>query len=324
MNLDGRSPPVALILSGVKFESNPTQNLLQEPVILANVLATPTVSENTDVIYVSATNELRINGTGFKGAKKVDLYFNPPLFVEVGYEIVSPFPLTKEQVVLRLRHNYKWREEPGPLSVVGVDTGGGPVKLNGEEGVLVANVENDLELHDISVEATATEQLIYHDEPKIYIKGKGFNPQGNTLRFANGILGKSVNYTTKSTTSELILLSLVPTSAWRKNVENLPGYLTLLAVNAGEGFVAVGPTNANKGRDVATVFERPVVYSSQVWIILSKIFMRFLKSISFLPRLSYSELTPMSYTSPVLASQVLWRTPKYFSSHLLLKEPITP
>jgi len=38
--------------------------------------------------------------------------------------------------------------------------------------------------------------------------------------------------------------------------------LTLLAVNAGEGYVAVGPTNAAKGRDIATVFERPVVYSS--------------------------------------------------------------
>jgi hypothetical protein len=51
-------------------------------------------------------------------------------------------------------------------------------------------------------------------------------------------------------------------SHWRKNVENLPGYLTLLAVNAGEGYVAVGPNNAGKGRDVATVFERPKIYSS--------------------------------------------------------------
>jgi hypothetical protein len=57
-------------------------------------------------------------------------------------------------------------------------------------------------------------------------------------------------------------LPLKTGSQWRKNVENLPGYLTLLAVNAGEGFVAVGPTNAAKGRDVATVFERPDVHSS--------------------------------------------------------------
>jgi hypothetical protein len=67
-----------------------------------------------------------------QGVKKVDFYFSPPLFKEVGYEVVSAFPLAKDQVVLRLRHGYKWREEPGPLSVIGIDTGGGPVKLNGE------------------------------------------------------------------------------------------------------------------------------------------------------------------------------------------------
>jgi len=71
-----------------------------------------------------------------------------------------------------------------------------------------------------------------------------------------------VNYTTVATSETSISLRIVPGSHWRKNVENLPGYLTLLAVNAGEGFVAVGPTNAAKGRDVATVFERPNVYSS--------------------------------------------------------------
>lgn len=238
-------------------------NLLPDEVILANVLATPTVEENTKVIYQTATNELRINGTGFMGAKKVDLFFNPPLYKEVGYEIVSPFPLSKEQVVLRLRHNYKWREEVGPLYVVGVDTGGGPVKLNGDEGIQVADVQADLDLHEVSVQASATEQLVYHDDPRIYIKGSGFNPSGNTLRFANGLLGKGLNYTTKSTTDQLITLTLVPGSHWRKNVENLPGYLTLLAVNAGEGFVAVGPTNAAKGKDIATVFERPDVFSSQ-------------------------------------------------------------
>ena len=82
------------------------------------------------------------------------------------------------------------------------------------------------------------------------------------LRFANGLLGKGVNYTslTQSTTS--IVLTLSPGSHWRRNVENLPGYLTLLAVNAGAGFVAVGLTNAIKGVDVAKVFERPLLFSS--------------------------------------------------------------
>ena len=234
--------------------------------ILAQILATPTAEESDLVLYQTASNELRINGTGFMGSKKIDLFFKPPLYVEVGYEIVSKFPLTKDQLVLRLRHGYKWRETPGPLLLVGLDSGGGPVKLNEGEGIQIADVQADLDAHGVTVLATATEQLIYNDEPKVFIKGSGFNPQGNTLRFSNGLLGKAVNYTVKANTPELLTLSLVPTSHWRKNVDNLPGYLTLLAVNAGEGFVAVGPTNSGKGRDIATVFERPSVYSSNVSI----------------------------------------------------------
>ena len=256
---------MALILSSISFGTNPTKNLLPEPVIVANVVATPTIAENLGILYSSASNELRINGTGFMGVKKVELFFSPPLFAEIAYEMVSPFPLVKDQVVLRLRHGYKWREgddSVGPLSVIGIDTGGGAVKLNGDIGVVVANVAADLEEHGVTVESTSKEQAIYHDETSITISGAGFNKQGNTLRFANGILGKGVNYTTTLTTPTSISLRLVSGSSWRKNVESLPGYLTLLAVDAGEGFVAVGPLNAGKGREVATVFERPDVHSS--------------------------------------------------------------
>ena len=196
------------------------------------------------------------------GAKDVDLYFKPPLIKEVAYEVVSKFPLIRDSVVLRLRHDYKWREEPGPLAVVGVDTGGGPVKVNGDDGVRVAEVQADLDAHGVTVESSADKQIIYHDDPNLQVYGTGFNPSGTTLRFANGILGNNVNYTTVSTSDTLMQLRLHAGSHWRKNVENLPGYLTLLAVNAGEGYVAVGPNNAGKGRDIATVFERPSIYSS--------------------------------------------------------------
>jgi hypothetical protein len=218
------------------------------------------VDENLDnILYQSASNELRINGTGFIGAKKVDLYFSPPLVKEVAYEDVTKYPLQKDEIVLRLRHNYKWREEVGVLSVVGVDTGAGPVKLNGDEGIQVAEVEENLDAHGVAVFASA--QRIYADEPDIVITGVGFNEVGNVLRFTNGILGNNVNFTTVSTDTDSIKLRLTPGSFWRKNFENLPGALTLLAVNAGEGFVAVGPMNSGKGKDVAMVFERPVVFS---------------------------------------------------------------
>eukprot|EP01034_Spumella_vulgaris_P039210 gene39210-48428_t len=190
------------------------------------------------------------------GAKKVDLYFSPPLKKGVAYEDVSVYPLVRDQVVLRLRNKYyKWSEVEGPLTIVGVDTGGGPVKLNGDDGVKIGDVVENALPYRVTVD-----QLIYNDETNLIISGTGFNHIGNTLRFSNGISGNNVNYTTLSTTTTEISLRIAPGSFWRKSSDNLPGVLTLLAVNSGEGFVAVGPNNAGKGRDVAMVFERPTAF----------------------------------------------------------------
>ena len=136
---------MALILSAVYFSSDSRKNLLPEPLIIAQVLDTPAVAGNEDVLYQSTSNELRINGAGFIGAKKVDFYFKPPLVKEVAYVDVSIYPLSKDTVVLRLRHNYNWRDTPGELTIVGIDTGGGPVKLNGDDGVIVAKVQKNLD-----------------------------------------------------------------------------------------------------------------------------------------------------------------------------------
>ena len=166
-HLTDRTRPVALVLSAVYFNGDTKKNLLPEPVIVAQILYTPSVDEKEDVLYQSASNELRINGTGFIGAARVDFYFMPPLVKEVAYEDVSIYPLSENQIVLRLRHSYNWRETPGPLSIVGIDTGGGPVKLNGDEGVLVANVEKNLDAHDVDDmgEATVDTQHMYIDTP---------------------------------------------------------------------------------------------------------------------------------------------------------------
>ena len=252
--LEGRAPPVALVLSKVAFKQSPDKNLLpaSESIIVAQVLETPTASESVDVIYTTATNELRIKGTGFAGAKGVDFYFDPPLYKEVGYEVVTRFPTIENQITLRLRHRYKWRDEPGPLKLVGIDTGGGPVKLNGEDGVIVATVQADVGSHGVTVDSTAGTQQICSDQSEIVVKGEGFNPLGNTLSWANGLLPRGVNYTTLYNNETSITLRLNPGSHWLAPA-SVPGFLTLLAVNAGEGFVAVGPTEAKLGARIARV-----------------------------------------------------------------------
>lgn len=260
VNMDGRNPPVGLVLNSVSFGERGT-NLLGKPVIVAMVLATPTVKESTDTLYMTASNRLVIKGSGFAGAKDVDLFFDPPLYKEIEYEVSSSFPLQENEIELRLRHNYKWRKDAGALVLVGIDTGGGPAKVNGDDGFVVAIVQEDLESHDVSASNTADEQVIYHDTPSLKIKGSGFVEGSTQVRFDNGLLGKGVNYTIMSTAEDQLNLMLTPGSFWRKNVVNLPGYLTVVAVNVGGGFVNVGPINALKGQDVAKVFERPQVFS---------------------------------------------------------------
>ena len=72
-----------------------------------------------------------------------------------------------------------------------------------------------------------------------------------------------MNYTTVEHTKELIRMKLGDGSKWRANPANLPGPLILLAVDAGGGFVPVGPTEAKKGRTVATIFETPSVIKNE-------------------------------------------------------------
>jgi hypothetical protein len=251
----------------VKFASNPDKNLLAEPVIVAQVLSTPTVIATYYRVFMSASKELRINGTGFIGARKVDLYFQPPLVKEVAYDDVTPYPLTENQVVLRLRHGYNWRDTPGPLLVTGVDTGGGVVNAKNYFGAQVANVLDDQDLIPVAVFPTANTQLIYHDQPDIAIVGQRFNPAGTVLRWENGLTGyNGWNYTTVSITNNTIELQLLPGSVWLRSFDKVPAPLSIIAVNAGGGFFVTGPINSKKGCDVATVFERPTVLTNPIKI----------------------------------------------------------
>lgn len=51
-----------------------------------------------------------------------------------------------------------------------------------------------------------------------------------------------------------------------QNPNSLPGVLVLLAAEAGDGWVPLGPTAAKAGRKVATVFEDPSVEASDIEI----------------------------------------------------------
>merc|ERR1719326_2745296 len=196
------------------------------------------------------------------------LVFDPPIQSGVDYIMQ---PRSEGAVQLTLKSGKSWRPdgEPGPLKLKRINTGAGDLRIDAKYGgVTVAEGQANLGAHGVTVETTAEEKL-YQSQGELTVLGTGFNtsrlagapglPNPNTLRWANGLKGRGVNYTVVEASGHgtQLNLRLVPGSKWRINPANLPGPLVLLAVNAGAGFVPVGPTEAKKGRVVATVFEDP-------------------------------------------------------------------
>jgi hypothetical protein len=137
--LTNLTPPVPITLTSIKFGADSTKNLLLAPVVVATVLPVPSLKANEKTIKATEAT-LRINGTGLVGSKRSDLYFQPQLIAGTHYDDVSEYPLVNSELVLNLKEGYKWRNDSGPLTVMGIDTGAGFVKLNLGDGVVVANV----------------------------------------------------------------------------------------------------------------------------------------------------------------------------------------
>jgi hypothetical protein len=185
-----------------------------------------------------------------------------------------------------LKTDRKWRSdgEPGPLRLRRIDSGAGALRIDPRfGGVTVAEVQVDLGGHGVTASANPA-KLMYQNAPNLEIKGSGFahveqvsNFGPPRLRWANGLLGRGVNYTVSTYDDNKLELVLKPGSVWRRNGANLPAPLTLLAADVGSGLVAIGATEARKGIRVATVFECPKVnpqpltslfrtHSAQLWI----------------------------------------------------------
>lgn len=289
-----------LYLSEYKDDKLGSGNLLDAPVAVAQVIETPQVMHGGDkVIYMTGTPVFNINGTGFR-PKETSLTFDPPLTRDVDYVMVVRSPTF---IQFTLKTGKKWRSDgdPGPLKLKKIDTGAGPLRVDfNYGGVTVAEVQVDLGAHGVTVESSP-DTKVYQSTQVLRIEGAGFNTDGpsNSLKWANSLRGKGVNYTITTATSGSLSLQLNEGSRWRANPTNLPGPLTLLAVNAGAGLVPVGPTEAKKGRVVATVYQDPFVaanptktvfltHTHELWI-TGNGFVRGSTSLTFDPPLSFGD-----------------------------------
>ena len=214
-------------------DENHTISILRESVVVAYIISMPKVETAAKTIYMTATPELRINGTGLIGARSLALDFSPPLKAGEDYEFTSKFPLVEDTFSLRLIKGKHWRPMPGDLLLTQIDTGAGPVLVNGSginSGVLVAVVKTDASerwgQHPVWVENTAAKQLVYHDESSVIISGDGFNPHspGTAVKFSNGLSAN--DYTAAMTTETQIMLKLRYGHFWFQDLEALPAALT--------------------------------------------------------------------------------------------------
>lgn len=260
-----------LYVTALRASAEGPNELENGMVQVAQVIETPRVMAASDskMIYMSGTLKLGINGTGFR-QKKTMLMFDPPLEVSTDYEMLVRSS-TFLQLTLKTQGHWRSDGQPGPLKVRHIDTGGGWLKIDPSEGgVKVAEVQADLAAHGVTIQSNP-DLAVYQSQTSLTISGAGFDttPSANTLVFLHSLRGKGVNYTISGGSTSSLVLSLQTGSKWRLNPETLPGSLTLLAVNAGAGFVPVGPTLSKKGRVVATVYADPSVTASSGTIYMS-------------------------------------------------------
>ncbi|KAJ8609149.1 hypothetical protein CTAYLR_006081 [Chrysophaeum taylorii] len=272
-----------LYLQSVVVDEHGPKNQLTTATPVATVIEPPSVVRGEDkLVYMTNPSRFLINGTNFRDGT-MSLVFDPPLIRDVDYALAVRSSTCMQ---LALKTGRKWRSdgEPGPLKLRRIDSGAGALRIDPKYGgVVVAEVQADLGGHGVVVEPNPS-LVMYQTDPSLVVKGSGFGHVKQVegfgpprLRWGNGLLGRGVNYSASEYDDVRIELVLKPGSMWRRNGANLPAPLTLLAVDAGSGFVAVGATEARKGVRVATVFEAPVVrpnplvslfrtHSAQLWI----------------------------------------------------------
>ena len=123
-------------MSSVTFKSNPRTNLLVDPVVVAYIHPVPSV-KTSEVSISQDAPELKVTGIHFMGSSKIDFFFKPELLKTVAYEDVSTYPIgANNEATLRLKPGQVWRAESGPLVMIGVDTGAGPVRVGGKYPLL--------------------------------------------------------------------------------------------------------------------------------------------------------------------------------------------
>ncbi|KAG5177614.1 peptidase S1 and S6, chymotrypsin/Hap [Tribonema minus] len=216
---------------------------------VATVYEDPSVKASEVEIFRTHTHTLSIQGAGFNDEfSPVFKFEGDHLQPRKDYYVNV---VNRTHVDLMLTTDDAWAPAAGPLKVVSVDTGAGPVAL--EPPVTVAEVVDDTAEHPSGVTVTPSNtQVIYQSDAsrEINIAGTGFNSHP-TLVF-DPPLKAGTNYTVVAAVDTMITLRLQPGKKWREAA----GPLMLMSIGAGAGPVPLG---GSKGIKVAFILADPTV-----------------------------------------------------------------
>ena len=134
---------------GISLEATISTSRLND--LSWQILPTPTVQRGDDRIIYMSTPSFSIEGTGFMTAAMTKLVFDPPLVRDVDYVLHHDCERTTKSgeqrrgacLQLMLIRGKHWRSDlkPGPLKLTHLDTGGGTLRVDAENGgVTVAEV----------------------------------------------------------------------------------------------------------------------------------------------------------------------------------------
>ena len=167
---------------------------------------------------------------GFGGEVKID--FEPALKVGVDYMLTV---FNRTHMLVRLREGRAWAAQPGPLYVVGMDSGAGPYE--GFKPAAVAHVVPDADSHPSGVEVQRTNSQVLYQTPAIrHLEIHGTSLSVDAQLTFSPPLTKGVDYKVLRATSDVMA-----SACSRADVAQTAGQLMLMSVDTGRtGGVAHG------------------------------------------------------------------------------------
>jgi hypothetical protein len=243
----------------IRGKETSSPNFLPVPIQFTRLLEMPHFIPNYKDLYLyENAPELRIHFSSAATLKEWNLIFDPPLVKNVDYDDVTTSSSEDNGLLFKLRPGKKWRKDPGPLKIVGMETEVGKVELDSPDGVICSAIlpaveKDSQQITDVNI-WNAFRQLFQKQTRKLFINGKGFVPDMEFI--FNVPLQKDIDYDFIYQSSSAVLIQLKEGKEWP--IPPINNQLVVLNIKI-NGILYSLPDIATR---VAVIYPDPILYES--------------------------------------------------------------